>query len=166
MLDLLFFYGKLLGTYCALKTSQKPFFTSLPQILFPLFVALKKIPCPIFSLVAFLLEWLGDPLFGLLILQLGSLLPSLIGSRASSIHTPPLEFLYQIHTFFQIFATVLCDLIKFARNKAVHEGFIPNISILASSIKRTSLDHATAWQSSSPLVKEYWSPPPTGSHKI
>jgi hypothetical protein len=53
------------------------------------------------------------------------------------------------------FAVVLCDLIWFARNKAVHEGFIPDISILASSIRRTSLDHATVWQSSPPLVKEY-----------
>jgi hypothetical protein len=67
---------------------------------------------------------------------------------------------------FQIFAAVLCDLIWFARNKAVHEGFIPDINILASSIRRTSLDHVAAWQSSSLLVKEYWSPPLAGSHKI
>jgi hypothetical protein len=54
---------------------------------------------------------------------------------------------------FQIFATVLCDLIWFARNKAVHEGFIPDISILASSIRRTSLDHAATWQSTSPFKR-------------
>jgi hypothetical protein len=52
------------------------------------------------------------------------------------------------------FAAVLCDLIWFARNKAIYEGFIPDISILASSIGRTSLDHAAAWQSSPPLVKD------------
>ena len=67
---------------------------------------------------------------------------------------------------FQIFADVLCDLIWFARNKAVHEGFIPDINILANLIRRTCLDHAAAWQSFSPLVKEYWSPPPASSHKI
>jgi hypothetical protein len=57
-------------------------------------------------------------------------------------------------------------LIWLARNKATHEGFIPDISILASSIRRTSLDHAAAWQSSSPLVQKFWSPPPAGYHKI
>jgi hypothetical protein len=67
---------------------------------------------------------------------------------------------------FQIFVAVLCDLIWFAKNKAVHEGSIPDISILASSIRRTSLDHAAAWQTTSPMVKEYWSSPLAGSHKI
>ena len=54
----------------------------------------------------------------------------------------------------------------FARNKAVREGVIPNLSSLATSIRRTSLDHAVAWKSSSPHVKVFWSPPATGSHKI
>ncbi|XP_059450878.1 uncharacterized protein LOC132181647 [Corylus avellana] len=68
---------------------------------------------------------------------------------------------------FQIYASVLCDLLWFSRNKAVHEGIIPDIISLASSIKRTSLDHAAAWKYSSPItVKEFWSPPPAGSHKI
>jgi hypothetical protein len=35
---------------------------------------------------------------------------------------------------FQIFAVVLCDLLWFSRNKAVHEGLILDISILAKSI--------------------------------
>jgi hypothetical protein len=60
----------------------------------------------------------------------------------------------------------LCDLLWFARNKVVHEGSISDIISLASSIKRTSLDHAAAWQSSSPLVEEFLSPPPAGSYKI
>jgi hypothetical protein len=67
---------------------------------------------------------------------------------------------------FQIFAFVLCDLLWFARNKAVHEGLIPDITTLASSIKKTTLDHAAAWQSTSSLVKEFWSPPLTGSFKV
>jgi hypothetical protein len=45
---------------------------------------------------------------------------------------------------FQIFASILCDLLWFARNKAVHEGVIPDLSSLANSIRRTSLDHAAA----------------------
>ena len=48
----------------------------------------------------------------------------------------------------------------------MHEGVIPDLSSLASSIKRTSLDHAAAWKSSSPLVKVFWSPPAAGTHKI
>jgi hypothetical protein len=67
---------------------------------------------------------------------------------------------------FQIYASVLCDQIWFARNKAVHEGSIPDISSLASSIRRSVLDHAATWKSSSPLVKEFWFPPPAGSYKI
>jgi hypothetical protein len=54
----------------------------------------------------------------------------------------------------------------FARNKVVHECVIPNISSLASSIRRTYLDHAAAWKSPSPLVKVFWSPPAVGTYKI
>jgi hypothetical protein len=61
---------------------------------------------------------------------------------------------------------VLCDLLWFSRNKVVHEGLIPDINVLAKSIKKTSLDHATAWRSTSPLAKEFWTPPPAGSFKI
>jgi hypothetical protein len=60
----------------------------------------------------------------------------------------------------------LYELLWFAKNKAVQEGSIPNVSSLASSIRRTSLNHASVWLSSSPLVKEFWPPPSTGSYKI
>jgi hypothetical protein len=56
---------------------------------------------------------------------------------------------------FQIYASVLCDQIWYARNKAVHEGSIQDISTLASSIRKSALDHAATWKSSSPLVNEY-----------
>jgi hypothetical protein len=57
---------------------------------------------------------------------------------------------------FQIYASVLCDQIWYARNKAVHEGSIPDFFFsLASSIRRSALDHAAAWESFSPLVKEF-----------
>jgi hypothetical protein len=67
---------------------------------------------------------------------------------------------------FQIFAAVLCDLLWFSRNKAHHEGIIPNISILASTIRNTALVHAAAWKVSSPSEPEPWCPPPLGHHKI
>jgi hypothetical protein len=67
---------------------------------------------------------------------------------------------------FQIYAYVLCDLLWFARNKAAHKGTILDISTLASSINRTSLDHAAAWNSPSPFVKKFWSPPLAGSFKV
>jgi hypothetical protein len=67
---------------------------------------------------------------------------------------------------FQIFAAVLCDLLWFSRNKAYHESVIPDINSLANSIRKTTMQHAAAWHSHSPVVKEHWSPPPTGSFKV
>jgi hypothetical protein len=61
---------------------------------------------------------------------------------------------------FQIFAAVLCDLLWFSRNKAYHEGVIPDINTLANSIRKTTLQHAAAWNSPCPVVQEHWSPPP------
>jgi hypothetical protein len=55
---------------------------------------------------------------------------------------------------FQIFAPVLCDLLWFSRNKAYHEGVISDINSLANSIRKTTLQHATAWHSPSPVVQE------------
>jgi hypothetical protein len=51
-------------------------------------------------------------------------------------------------------------------NKAIYEGVIPDINVLAKSIRRTSLEHATTWKSPSPLAQELWSPPPTDSFKV
>ena len=61
---------------------------------------------------------------------------------------------------------MLCDLLWFSRNKAIHDGVIPNINVLTKSIKKTSLDHAAAWKTTSTLTQELWSPPPAGSFKI
>ena len=58
------------------------------------------------------------------------------------------------------------DLLWFSRNKACHEGTIPDFSKLASSIKKTTLAHAAAWKSSSGLKVEAWAPPHKGSIKI
>jgi hypothetical protein len=64
---------------------------------------------------------------------------------------------------FQIFATVLCDLLWFSKNKTFHEGVIPEINVLANSIIKTSLQHAAAWKSPSPLAKELWSLVPSSN---
>jgi hypothetical protein len=67
---------------------------------------------------------------------------------------------------FHIFAAVLCDLLWFSRNKAIHEGVIPDINALAKSIRQTSLDHAAAWKTTSASTQEHWSPPPEGTFKV
>jgi hypothetical protein len=51
-------------------------------------------------------------------------------------------------------------------NKALHEGIIPNISSLASSIKKTALAHFVVWSSKTSKIIEVWSPPAKGSFKI
>jgi hypothetical protein len=67
---------------------------------------------------------------------------------------------------FQIFATVLCDLLWYSRNKAVHEGIIPNILQLADTIKKIALAHSAAWKPTPVPIAESWSPPAIGSFKI
>ena len=52
---------------------------------------------------------------------------------------------------FQIYSSVLCDMLCFSRNKVIHDGSIPNILKLASSIKKSALAHAAAWLSVSAL---------------
>jgi hypothetical protein len=42
---------------------------------------------------------------------------------------------------FQIFAAVLCDLLWYSRNQAVHHGIIFDASKLVKNIKRISLEH-------------------------
>jgi hypothetical protein len=66
---------------------------------------------------------------------------------------------------FQVFAIVLCDLLWFSRNKAIHEGVVLDVLTLANTIKKTSLEHAAAWKSLSPKPKA-WSLPAAGFFKI
>jgi hypothetical protein len=67
---------------------------------------------------------------------------------------------------FQIYSAVLCDLLWFSRNKAIHDGIIPDISKLAIAIKKTSLAHAAAWLSVFAKDVQVWIPPQEGSFKI
>ena len=66
---------------------------------------------------------------------------------------------------FQVFATVLCDLLWFSRNKAIHDGVVPDVLTLAKTIKKTSLEHAAAWKSVSPIT-EVWFPPAAGFFEL
>jgi hypothetical protein len=67
---------------------------------------------------------------------------------------------------FQIFASVICDLLWFSRSKAAHDGTISDITSLANSIRRTSLDHPTVWNSTPSSSKEPWTPPLVGTFKV
>jgi len=42
---------------------------------------------------------------------------------------------------FQIFAVVACDYLWFTKNKAHHEGLIPNDLVISSTINKTILEH-------------------------
>ena len=64
--------------------------------------------------------------------------------------------------FFQIFAAVLCHMLWFYRNQAVHKGVIPDVSTIVANINRVSVEHFTAWSDKLHSVKEVWSKPPNG----
>jgi hypothetical protein len=60
--------------------------------------------------------------------------PHTVGIPASASH------------FFQIFVTVACDQIWFARNKAHHENLVPNAMTISAKINRLSNEHYGAWK--------------------
>jgi hypothetical protein len=103
----------------------------------------KKILFFIYFLDAALQGLLGDHPFGLLILKPGVLFLYPARLKASSLHMLSLAFHNDVHLF-QIFVSILCDRLWFCRNKAMHDGIIPDITILALSIKKTTLAHAAA----------------------
>jgi hypothetical protein len=67
---------------------------------------------------------------------------------------------------FQIYATVLCDIMWFSRNQVVHKGVIPKVSSLAANVKRVSLEHYAARPSKLHPIKEAWIKPPQGWCKL
>jgi hypothetical protein len=82
--------------------------------------------------------------------------------------SPHLAFgipLPDVHLF-QIYSFVLCDMLWFSRNKAIHDGIILDISKLAASIKNSSLAHAAAWLPVSAKEVQVWIPPQEGTFKI
>ena len=54
----------------------------------------------------------------------------------------------------------------FSRNKAIHDGIIPDSLKLASSIKKAAYAHVAAWLSVPALEVQVWIPPKKGSFKI
>jgi hypothetical protein len=57
---------------------------------------------------------------------------------------------------FQIFAAILCDLLWFSKNQAIHKGVIPDALKLAANIKRVSSEHYATRSSKKKFVKEIW----------
>jgi hypothetical protein len=74
--------------------------------------------------------------------------------------------IYADSHYFQIFVYVLCDLLWFYKNQAVHKGVIPAVAFVAAYINRVSLEHYTAWSSKLHPVKEVWSKPAIGFCKV
>jgi hypothetical protein len=83
-------------------------------------------------------------------------------SPGSLLHLPKED-----HHYFQIFATLACDLFWTYRNKAYHEGLSFNELTISRQISKVALEHSEAWFSigSSPVV-EKWIPPPRSYFKI
>lgn len=61
---------------------------------------------------------------------------------------------------------VLCDMLWFFMNQAVHNGIIQDAIKLAANMKRVSLDHYATWSSLSHPTREHWIPPTAGHYKI
>jgi hypothetical protein len=68
--------------------------------------------------------------------------------------------------FFQIFAVIACDQIWYSRNKALHEGLIPNALSISRSVNQISKIHLSAWSTHSPSLKEVWKKPDPDCFKI
>lgn len=64
----------------------------------------------------------------------------------------------EIHLF-QIFAVIACDYLWFIRNKAHHDGLIPNALIISSTINKTVLEHHSAWKKKLVLTPKVWRSP-------
>jgi hypothetical protein len=67
---------------------------------------------------------------------------------------------------FQIFAAMLCDMLWFSINQAVHKGAFPEVLKLATNIKRISLKHFATCSLKLHPTKENWSKLPQDSCKV
>jgi hypothetical protein len=80
--------------------------------------------------------------------------PHTVGIPASASH------------FFQIFVTVACDQIWFARNKAHHENLVPNAMTISAKINRLSNEHYGAWKIQVTPYFSAWTRPIASTFKI
>jgi hypothetical protein len=60
---------------------------------------------------------------------------------------------------FQIFAAVMCDMMWFSRNQAMHKGVIPEALKLAENIRRVYSEHIAAWSQKQNTKKDTWTKP-------
>jgi hypothetical protein len=60
---------------------------------------------------------------------------------------------------FQIFAAVMCDMMWFSRNQAMHKGVIPEALKLAENIRRVYSEHIVAWSQKQNTKKDTWTKP-------
>jgi hypothetical protein len=67
---------------------------------------------------------------------------------------------------FQVFATVACDLLRFHRNKALHDKNIFNARTVANLITSTFHHHCDAWLDQIDPINEKWIRPPLHWFKI
>jgi len=67
---------------------------------------------------------------------------------------------------FQIFAMAACDQIWFSRNKAFHEGLVPNALSVSSTVNHVSMTHFSAWSNKIISVKQVWKKPDPDYFKI
>jgi hypothetical protein len=78
-----------------------------------------------------------------------------------TIGIPPADF-----HLFQIFAMVACDRIWYSRNKAHHDGWIPNALSISADVNRTSRTHFRAWSNKISHVRQIWAKPAPLCFKI
>jgi len=67
---------------------------------------------------------------------------------------------------FQIFAAVACDYLWFTRNKAYHDGIIPNAFLISTTINKTAQEHFSAWKTKYDKTPEVWKSPSPPFFKI
>jgi 1,4-alpha-glucan branching enzyme len=67
---------------------------------------------------------------------------------------------------FQIFATVMCDILWLSINQAVHKGVIPEVLKLAENIQRVSSEHLAAWNQKLHPKTANWTKPPQDWSKV
>jgi len=67
---------------------------------------------------------------------------------------------------FQTFAVVTYDYLWFIKNKAHHEGLIPNDLVISYTINKNVLEHHFTWKIKLCISCELWQSPPAPFFKI
>jgi hypothetical protein len=67
---------------------------------------------------------------------------------------------------FQIFVVVAYDYLWFIRNKAYHDGIIPNALLISTTINKIALEHFSALKTKHNKTPEVWKSPSPPYFKI